>query len=124
MSDDDISKQLGLIPESNRNIEPRISIIQPALENDIELARTNIKDVIDTAMSTFKDLNEIAGQAQNARMYEVLTGMFDSIVNANRVLTELKQTTKDEVTKEGNKTMNLFVGSTSQLAEMLQDMKK
>lgn len=124
MSDDDISKQLGLIPESNRNVEPRISIIQPALENDIELARTNIKDVIDTAMSTFKDLNEIAGQAQNARMYEVLTGMFDSIVNANRVLTELKQTTKEEVTKEGNKTMNLFVGSTSQLAEMLQDMKK
>lgn len=113
-------------------IEPRI--INPAQdrEEDYDFARKNLKDIINISIGSLEELKGFCEQAQSARAYEVLGGVVNSIVEANKKLLELHKQRqeldlKEKESKEGSKKVtnnNLFVGSSAQLLELAKQLKK
>ena len=128
--------------QNNASLSSLISVLKPAPANpppatitvnqeipadDFEYARQNIKDVISTGQQAMAEIANLAGQTQTARAYEVLTGLMDTLVNASGELLELSKKQKDlKQEKTGPETVNnsLFVGSTTDLQRMLDEMRK
>jgi glutamyl-tRNA reductase len=122
----DIASELGLT-KINEADYSNVSVIQPVVSNDRELAKENIKEALDVVLPTFKDLAQVAKSAQHDRMYSALSGMLLSIVQANKALADIdtaeQKKTPDDVVG-GNKTLNMFVGTPVDLQNMLDKYKK
>lgn len=131
---DPIGKALG-ISSNNTNTNLIDTLISDAHNdsavNDFESARANIHMMIDTAQEAINKLAQIADSSQHPRAFEVLGKLIESTVKANESLLniqtkirEIKQ--NDEPINKTAKTINnnLFVGSTSELQKMLEEMKK
>jgi hypothetical protein len=97
---------------------------------DFTYARANIRDIIDTGTDSLQKLAEIADQSQHPRAFEVMSALMKTIVDANKDLMDLQKKIRDIDTlgKQNDTknitTNNLFVGSTTELQKMIQDMKK
>lgn len=123
---DPIANSLNLEPLPQRQVE----IIDPDhVSDDYEFARGNIISVINKGQEALDDIASIAQQSESARAYEVTTALIKTLVEANKDLLDLAKKKKDlrdpKEIDDSNRTVNnnLFVGSTSELVEMLQNMK-
>lgn len=134
MSEKDIiSDSLNMNPiiierEDNRALP---TTYRPSLENDNELetdikyVRQNLYDVIEKTFGAVDELRAIADQSQHPRSYEVLATMVRALVDTNKDLLDMHEKKKklqgDMPEKEETKTVNnnLFVGSTSELLNMM-----
>ena len=98
-------------------------------EDDFEFARQNIRDTIAKGGLMLNELIEICQQSGHPRAFEVASQHFKNLVEANRQLLENKRSnvqmmreqakgSRPEVTNQ-----NLFVGTTAELARMLQTLK-
>jgi len=113
-------------------LEPQEHEVQEKPEDytkDYEYARNNLIDLIEEGTKAFKEISDIAQQSESARAFEVSATYFKSLVDANKDLLELAKKRKElqpEKLKEPGKTTNnnLFVGSTSELLQMMKDNKK
>lgn len=65
------------------------------LQEDMEYARTNMKDVIDQAKAAITGALDMAEQGGEPRAYEVVALMVSSIIQANKDLISLHKTRKD-----------------------------
>jgi hypothetical protein len=99
-------------------------------KNDFELARGNIHEVIQNGTYAMEKLSQIADSSQHPRAFEVLAKLMDTMLQANKDLMELQKQIRtinaaDAPTNENAKqvTNNLFVGSTSDLQKVIEDMK-
>ena len=135
MNDDPIGKTLGLTPvvplEGEIQELPQGDVKETAL-SDFELARGNIHSVVQTALSSIEDLSAFAKQSQQARDFEVLANLINTTVTASEKLLAIQEKIRD-IKKMDGETVgskpqtinnNLFVGSTSDLQKMIEDMKK
>jgi hypothetical protein len=98
--------------------------------NDFEMARGNIHEVIQNGTYAMEKLAQIADSSQHPRAFEVLAKLMDTMLQANKDLMELQKQIRsisaaDAPTNEQAKqvTNNLFVGSTSDLQKVIEDMK-
>lgn len=99
-------------------------------KEDFKFARANIREVITNAGDAIAALSQLADSSQNPRAYEVLAKLMDTVVNANKQLLDTQKQLRDlaepEKASNGdqpqNVTNNLFVGSTADLARVIQNL--
>ena len=113
--------------------ESRVTVMNetPSTDNDIDddykYARENLKEIIDSAQQSIADLASIASTSESPRAYEVLSTMMKTIVDANKDLLDIHKSVKklkeDTESAPKNVTNALFVGSTSDLMNLIKDNK-
>ena len=114
--------------------ESRVTVMNetPSTDNDIDddykYARENLKEIINSAQQSIADLASIASTSESPRAYEVLSTMMKTIVDANKDLLELQKSVKklkedNNTSAPQNVTNALYVGSTSDLMNLIKDNK-
>ena len=146
MSEEKIAKALGLRPlEEVRDEEPEEIVenlpieiseceILPAEKSnysqepldDIELARSNIKELLSKGSSSLDELITIAKQSESPRAFEVVSTMMKTMLDANKEFVEMSQKKKYEQEDNGtsgnqtNVTNNNLILSTTDLLKMMK----
>jgi CxxC motif-containing protein len=146
-SNDSIESALGLRPISSavngdlpipseqqsvisvETIEP-IDVDADETIRDIELARSNIKNIIEQGDDSLKEMIELAKQSESPRAFEVASGLMKTLLDANRDFVEMsmkKKYAKEEILKPKeepasttNVTNNNLILSTADLLNMLK----
>ena len=96
------------------------------VEADTELARENIKELIEKGHRAVDELAIIARDSQHPRAYEVMAGLIKNMSDMNKDLLELQKRKKDLMISSDNKSGEvnvnnaLFVGSTAELMKLLK----
>lgn len=121
---DPIGKALNLQP-----INAIKNQIQTAIDNnndDVNHARTNIRDLIYKGTLSLEDLLDVAKASEHPRAYEVAAGFIKTLVDANKELADLRFR-EEKATAEKNvdnrSINNFFVGSTTELLKMMKNAK-
>lgn len=106
----------------------------PAVQNeqcdgDVDQARDGLYDALSISQTAVQDMLAIAQQSQHPKAYEILNQSIKTLADISMGLADL-QLKKQRLNKgsgqpsgEGGVTNNLFVGSTAELQQMLEDMK-
>ncbi len=132
-----IDRALNLGPVAKSDFGKTISTIVSSAKNDsanedFTFARANIREIVENGSFAIEKLSVIADQSQNPRAFEVLAKLMDSMVAANKQLLDLQKEIRtiekadvphDEDAKK-NVYNSLFVGSTTELQKMIEEMKK
>ena len=93
MSDDSISKALGIDPpEPQSNLA--LQIVDPNKNNDYEFARANLFQLAQSGMFALEDLLMIAKAAESARAFEVVSTMMKTLVETNLAIMDLAKKRK------------------------------
>lgn len=91
---------------------------------DIELAKSNIENIIELGDESVKEMVEIAKQSESPRAFEVVSTLMKTLLDANKDFVELstkKRYAKEEDTKtEANVTNNNLIISTADLLKMIK----
>lgn len=98
------------------------------VEEDIEKVHENLNNAIDLSQTAVQDMLSIAQQSQHPKAYEVLNAMIKTYADISMGLVDLQAKKAKLVAKkpEGEAQTinnNLFVGSTAELQQMLENMK-
>lgn len=114
-------------------VEQKVSteIVQVSTENsvesDTEVARGNLKNLLDKGNRAVEELAMVARDSQHPRAYEVLAGMMKNLADMNKDLLEIQKRKQDLL---GIKTDNkndvnidkaVFVGSTAELMKLIKN---
>jgi len=132
-NDDGIGKKLGVTPmnspldQQSSNAVSTIldSAVNDSVSEDFEYSRGNIRNLIDEGNDAIFKLSQIAEQSQNPRAYEVLSDLINTMLKANQDLMELQKKAKELNKKTGDttyvdkRTQSIFVGSTAELAKIV-----
>lgn len=147
---DDISKFLGMksidevlaskqeIIEYREQLPAETVKVDPRKDEDFETSRGMIKDVIDVGTTALEEMASIAQQSQSPAAYEKLATVMNAVSAASKTLLDLHKRKKEidkaeietpaladpaagEATVVNN---NLFVGSTRDLQNMIEEMRK
>ncbi len=106
----------------------------PAVSNeqtdgDVDHARTGLYDALSLSQQAIQDMLVIAQQSQHPKAYEILNSSIKTMADISMGLVDL-QLKKQRLNKgvqqapnDGNITNNLFVGSTAELQQMIENMK-
>jgi hypothetical protein len=101
------------------------------IANDYEYSRQTYYELIEKGKDALDLAIEIAQQSEHPRAIEVLSGMIKNVGDVNDKLMDLNKKNKDINRKddipmkaEGTTNNNLFIGSTTDLQRMLQDVEK
>ena len=95
------------------------------VDDDFQYARENLYSVIEKGSDALKELLDVATQRQAARDFEVISGLINTLSNANMVLMDLNKKKNDAkgVKPGGDRPTtvnnNLFVGSTGELQKKM-----
>jgi len=106
------------------------SLVPPEAEQDFQLARGNLQEIIEKGKKAFDELASISTLSQRPSSYETLALLLSTIVDANKDLIDLhlkiKQVAGSEAarTAQGSTTNNLFVGNTADLLKFVKEVKK
>ena len=149
---DPIEQALGLRPmnelpteEEQQNVpvkveeENPIEVAVPSPEDDetiqdIELARANIKNIIEKGDESLSELIELAKQSESPRAFEVSANMMKTLLDANRDFVEMStkrkyakeelMNPKEEEPATTNVTNNNLILSTADLLAMIKGDKE
>lgn len=112
--------------ESNITVE---SIDTTELDNDFQLAKKNIINILDHGESVLESAENVAVQTENPKTIEAFASLVNSLTNASEKLLELHSKRKSIIEKNkkeegsnGSVTNNTvaFVGSPSDLRKILR----
>ena len=92
---------------------------------DIELAKSNIENIIELGDESIKEMVEIAKQSESPRAFEVVSTLMKTLLDANKDFVELstkkRYAKEEEDTKtEANVTNNNLIISTADLLKMIK----
>jgi hypothetical protein len=128
-----IDRALGLtpIPQSTAVSTILAKVHDDSAKEDFTFARANIREVVENANDAIAKLAIIADQSQNPRAFEVLAKLMDTTVAASKHLLEIQKDIraieKPDIpnSDQGRSQVmnNLFVGSTSDLAKVIAQLK-
>lgn len=95
--------------------------------NDIELARANVKNIIELGDDAVKEMVEIAKQSESPRAFEVVSTLMKTLLDANKDYVDIstkKKYAQDETSggkqDQANVTNNNLILSTADLLKMLK----
>jgi len=147
MSENDkISKALGIRPlseiEKDEKSTEVVEIEEPEVlpsevvsktsnENtkDLELARQNVKNIIEMGDDAVKEMVEIAKQSESPRAFEVVSTLMKTLLDANKDFVDISSKKKyaeeeiDSPKRETNVTNNNLIVSTADLLKMIKGDK-
>ena len=126
-----IAESLELVPL----VPTKKDLVAVKKETEYATAKENMEGIIELGTSALSELAGLASMSQDPRAYRVLTELLTAMVTANKELVAIKQMKVDTDAKEaannpapvgGPQTVhnNMFVGSTAELAEVLEKMRK
>lgn len=127
---DKLTKALDLIPMGPG--EFKTPVTQNPENKDYEYARQNVYQLIEKGNEALEELSEIVRQTQNLKSFEVLNALIGTLTKSNKDLLELqkwnheikeKAKKSEEMKEPGSTITNVFVGSTSDLQKMIEQMK-
>jgi hypothetical protein len=131
-NNDIIGNSLDLPPLTIDNDAPLPTTYKPSrhesdadqIDTDLKYVRQNMYDLIEKGHRSIDELLNVADQSQHPRAYEVLANMLKTMGDMNKDLIDMHDK-KQKIT--GNKpeapdtvNNNLFVGSTSELLNLLR----
>jgi len=96
---------------------------------DVDAARTGMYDALSMSQQAVQDMLSIAQQSQHPKAYEALNGAIKTMADISMGLAELQIKKQRRVKKntqptgDGSVTNNLFVGSTAELQQMIENMR-
>jgi hypothetical protein len=131
-SNNSVYNSLGLNPISKNNTVKDImnKAHDDSAKNDFEMARSNIHEVIQNGVFAMEKLSQIADASQHPRAFEVLAKLMETMLQANKDLLDIQKTIREIDAKDTpindeakSVTNNLFVGSTSELQKVIENMK-
>lgn len=115
-----ISKQGEVIPQTNE-----------ALELDYETTRSNLHSILTQGQDALMHALQVAKNSEHPRAFEVVGGLMKHLSDINTQLLDLHKRKqqidmpKGKVSDTTSVTNNsIFVGSTSDLSKMLDDLRK
>lgn len=143
MSDDAISKALGLRPLEEAQKEELPAVVEedetlPAKPidnsladdniNDIEKARKNIQNIIEKGDDALDEMMDLAKQSESPRAFEVAANLMKTLLDANKDFVEMSTKKKYAIEeKDGpreaaqtNVTNNNLILSTADLLKMIK----
>lgn len=98
------------------------------IDTDYRYARENLYDIIENGSHALHELVEIAKSSEHPRAFEVVASLMKTLTDANKDLLEVQAKVKKLKQEEtsvqrgpSNVTNALFVGSTTELQNMLKD---
>ena len=98
-------------------------------DDDFEMVRQTYHDLLSKGGSSLEDMMEVARATEHPRAFEVLSGMMKNMADISGNLMDMHKKKKEchtndkaPVAIEGGTTNNVFVGSTTELQRMLQDV--
>lgn len=98
------------------------------LDFDLNYARQNITDLIETGIAGAQELSQIVSSSQRPSDYAHLSSMLKTVSDLNKDLVQISKTKNDTNLPNNEPTPitnnNMFVGSTSEIATMLADLRK
>ncbi|CAB4142866.1 hypothetical protein UFOVP447_48 [uncultured Caudovirales phage] len=105
------------------------AVVSEQSDDDVDQARTGLYDALSLSQQAVQDMLAIAQQSQHPKAYEILNASIKTMADISMGLADL-QLKKQRLNKgvqqapsEGNITNNLFVGSTAELQQMIENMK-
>jgi len=105
------------------------AVVNEQTDNDVDQARTGLYDALSLSQQAVQDMLAIAQQSQHPKAYEILNSSIKTMADISMGLADLqlkKQRLNKGVvqpTSEGGVTNNLFVGSTAELQQMIENMR-
>ena len=101
----------------------------PNIKNDYETSRDTYLELIEGGKRGLDLMIEVARESEHPRAFEVLSGMMKNMADISGNLMDMHKKKKEfhtndkaPVAIEGGTTNNVFVGSTTELQRMLQDV--
>jgi hypothetical protein len=105
------------------------AVVSEQVDDDVDQARTGLYDALSLSQQAVQDMLAIAQQSQHPKAYEILNSTIKTMADISMGIADL-QLKKQRLNKgtqqpqgDGNVTNNLFVGSTAELQQMLEDIK-
>lgn len=98
------------------------------IQNDYDKSRETYYNLIEKGQQALELMMEVARESEHPRAFEVLSGMIKNVADVNDKVMDLNKKNKDinksdEATAVGGTTNNnVFIGSTTDLQRMLQDV--
>jgi hypothetical protein len=100
------------------------------LKNDYEKTRETLDELIEKGKHALDDILSIARESERGRDFEVAATMMKTVVDANEKVMDLHKKIREisnyKQQSENNTTIKnaVFVGSTTELAKMVKDLKE
>lgn len=111
-------------PEPIESSEGQLVPIQDEHEKDLELARQNVKNIIEMGDDAVREMTEIAKQSESPRAFEVVSTLMKTLLDANKDYVDISSKKKfekgDKPQQENNVTNNNLIVSTADLLKMLK----
>lgn len=118
---------LTFYQQSNENQVPSTKVDNTEKKEDMEYARNNLINLIESGQAAFTELGSVADRSQSARAYEVYTNMLKALVEANKDLLDVSERKNPEPIEEPQpQTTNhnhLYIGTTKDLLTLLKEQK-
>lgn len=113
------------IEENNVKTELVVTEVSNPVETDAEIARQNIKSLLDKGGRAIEELAIVARDSQHPRAYEVMAGMLKNLADMNKDLLDIQKKKQDLTgVKTESKDVNIdkavFVGSTTELMKLIK----
>jgi hypothetical protein len=131
MIDDNLSEIFDIAPIDNKPkaISQPIVQVNQTLENDFEVTRSNLHSLLAQGQDALFHALEVAKASEHPRAFEVVGGLVKHLSDINGQLLDLhkKKQSIEAPTKGESKAVTnnaIFVGSTSDLSKMLNDLRK
>jgi len=131
-NNDPLGKALNLSPMKNEDTIKDIvaKAHDDSAKTDFEMARSNIHEIIQNGSFAIEKLSQIADQSQHPRAFEVLGSLMKTMLDANKDLLALQKQIREISASDApindeakSVTNNLFVGSTTELQKMIENVK-
>lgn len=130
--DDKLSQVFDVTPIENTSVVAKneVTHINVDLNTDFETTRSNLHSLLIQGQDALFHALEVAKQSEHPRAFEVVGGLMKNLSDINTQLLDLhkRKQTIEAPTKEERKNVTnnnaIFVGSTSDLSKMLNDLRK
>jgi len=113
--------------ETSSSIPTVLKSSENDLTTDYDFSRDQYQNLIEKGNDALVELLTIAKEGEAPRAFEVATQLINSLTATTKELLQL-QKTKSEIEKKDKSSVktenNLFVGSTKELQELLEQKKK
>jgi len=98
--------------------------IEDEHEKDLELARQNVRNIIEMGDEAVTEMVEIAKQSESPRAFEVVSTLMKTLLDANKDYVDISSKKKfeqgDKPQQETNVTNNNLIISTADLLKMIK----
>lgn len=137
MSESDLEEAGAPLPAPIE--EPTTAVTTPSVESDetvqdIELARSNIKNIIEKGDESLNEMIELAKQSESPRAFEVAANLMKTLLDANKDFVDMSMkrkyakeeimNPKEEESATTNVTNNNLILSTADLLAMIKGEKE